>query len=248
MIKIMIKPITLDIWSDLVDKLKIRMPDELLHELENETVFTIPGVNIAVDEGTVVGWVIIGVVFLLSLFFTRNLKVEGDISKRQLFIEMCVEKMRNFFSQSVGPHGEKYIPWLMTVAVYVGACNMAGLFGFKPPTRSLNVTAALAIMSILVVEIAAYREKGIKGRIKSFAGSPMVLMINSLELIIKPMSLCFRLFGNILGAFIIMKLVEAVFPIGLTVPFGLYFDLFDGFIQAYVFVFLTSLYIGEALE
>ena len=59
----MIKPITLDIWSDLVDKLKIRMPDELLHELENETVFTIPGVNIAVDEGTVVGWVIIGVVF-----------------------------------------------------------------------------------------------------------------------------------------------------------------------------------------
>ena len=62
------------------------------------------------------------------------------------------------------------------------------------------------------------------------------------------MSLCFRLFGNSIGAFIIMKLIEAVVPVAIPVALSLYFDIFDGFIQAYVFVFLTSLYIQEAIE
>lgn len=241
-------PVLMNIWTDLGEKLKIRMPDELLEELEMETVFTIPGTNITIDEGTVAGWIIIAAVFILALILTRNLKVEGDISKRQLFLEMCVDKMRTFFADTMGPYGEKYIPWLMTVAVYVGCSNIIGIFGLKPPTRSLNVTAALAVLSIILVEFAAYRQKGFVGRLKAFAKPAVVLPINILELVIKPMSLCFRLFGNVLGAFIIMKLVEAVFPIGLPVVFSLYFDIFDGFIQAYVFVFLTSLYIGEALE
>lgn len=243
-------PILMNIWTDLGDKLKVRMPDELLEELEMNNIFEfdIFGAHIAIDEGTVAGWIIIAAVLLLGIFLTRGLKVEGEISKRQLFIEMCVEKMRNFFGDTMGPEGEKYIPWLMTVALYVGCCNLSGIFGLKPPTRSLNVTAALAILSILLVEFAAFRQKGFKGRLKAFATPAVVLPINILELVIKPMSLCFRLFGNVLGAFIIMKLVEAVFPIVLPIPFSLYFDLFDGFIQAYVFVFLTSLYVGEALE
>ena len=61
-------------------------------------------------------------------------------------------------------------------------------------------------------------------------------------------SFSIRLFGNIIGAFIIMKLIEAVVPVAIPVALSLYFDIFDGFIQAYVFVFLTSLYIQEAIE
>ena len=57
-----------------------------------------------------------------------------------------------------------------------------------------------------------------------------------------------RLFGNVLGAFVIMKLIESILPVGLPVVFSMYFDLFDGLIQAYVFVFLTGLFIKEALE
>lgn len=57
-----------------------------------------------------------------------------------------------------------------------------------------------------------------------------------------------RLFGNVLGAFVIMKLIECILPVGLPIVFSLYFDLFDGLIQAYVFVFLTGLFIKEAME
>ena len=72
--------------------------------------------------------------------------------------------------------------------------------------------------------------------------------INILEVFIRPLSLCMRLFGNVLGAFVIMELVELVVPVGVPAILSLYFDLFDGLVQAYVFVFLTSLYIAEAVE
>ena len=189
-------------------------------------------------------------VFLIAgILLTRGLKVEGKLSKRQLFIEMCVDKMRSFFHNVMGPDGDRYIPWMMTVAIYIGACNMCGIFGFKSPTKELNVTLGLALTSIILVQYAGIHKKGTKGWLKSFAKPvPIVLPINLLELVIKPMSLCFRLFGNIIGAFIIMKLIESVVPVAIPVALSLYFDIFDGFIQAYVFVFLTSLYIQEAIE
>ena len=64
----------------------------------------------------------------------------------------------------------------------------------------------------------------------------------------RPLSLCMRLFGNVLGAFVIMELIKIVVPVFLPAVFSLYFDLFDGLLQAYVFVFLTSMYISEAIE
>ena len=77
---------------------------------------------------------------------------------------------------------------------------------------------------------------------------PILTPINILEIFIRPLSLCMRLFGNVLGAFVIMELVTLVVPVGVPAILSLYFDVFDGLIQAYVFVFLTSLYIAEAVE
>ena len=77
---------------------------------------------------------------------------------------------------------------------------------------------------------------------------PIILPINILELFIKPLSLCMRLFGNVLGAFVIMELLKLVVPAVVPVVFSLYFDIFDGLIQAYVFVFLTGLFMKEAME
>ena len=76
----------------------------------------------------------------------------------------------------------------------------------------------------------------------------IVTPINILEIFTRPLSLCMRLFGNVLGAFVIMELIKMVVPVILPSVFSLYFDLFDGLLQAYVFVFLTSLYIQEAIE
>jgi F-type H+-transporting ATPase subunit a len=149
----------------------------------------------------------------------------------------------------IGEKGIKYVPYLATVIIYIGLSNIIGLFGFKPPTKDLNVTAGLAIMSMLLIEWAGFQEKGAKNWFKHFMEPiPIIAPINVLEIFIRPLSLCMRLFGNVLGAFVVMELLKMIVPPVLPVPFSLYFDIFDGLIQAYVFVFLTSLFIKEAIE
>ena len=104
-------------------------------------------------------------------------------------------------------------------------------------------------MSIVLVEAAGIRKKGVKGWIRGFAEPlPAVAPINVLEIFIRPLSLCMRLFGNIMGATVVMALIKNLLPLIVPLPFSGYFDIFDGAIQAYVFVFLTSLYIKEAIE
>ena len=225
------------------------LAERLTDEMTCETVFTIPLFGgIEIDEAVVVTWIIIAVLTLLSIFLTRNLRVENP-SKRQLALETVIGGLRNFFQDILGEEGRQYVPYLISVALYIGVANLIGLVGFKPPTKDMNVTAALAIMSIVLVETAGIRKKGGVGWLKSFAEPvAVVLPINILELFIRPISLCMRLFGNVLGAFIVMELIKVVIPVAVPVPFSFYFDIFDGLIQAYVFVFLTSLFIKEAVE
>ena len=104
-------------------------------------------------------------------------------------------------------------------------------------------------MSLFLIYYAGFHRKGMKRFLKSFA-QPMAIMIpiNIMEIAIRPVSLCMRLFGNVVGSFVIMELLKAIVPAVLPVPFSLYFDIFDGLIQTYVFVFLTSLFINEQIE
>ena len=223
--------------------------NELMKELNCDTVFTIPVLGgIPVKESVVVTWIIMAVILVLCIALTRNLSVENP-SRGQIILETIVSGGHNFFKDTLGEHGAEYIPYLMTVTLYIGIANLIGLLGFKPPTKDLNVTASLAIMSIVLVQVAGIRGKGTKGWVKSFA-EPVAIVapLNVLELVIKPLSLCMRLFGNVLGAFVIMKLIEAVVPLIVPIPLSLYFDFFDGFLQAFVFTFLTTLYMQEAME
>jgi F-type H+-transporting ATPase subunit a len=167
----------------------------------------------------------------------------------QCLVESFVLWMDNFFLEILGEKGKKYLPVLETLLIYIGISNMCGLVGLRPPTKDLGVTATLAIFAILLIQFSGIREKGVKKWLKSFT-EPMVFMlpINILELVIKPLSLCMRLFGNVLGAFVIMELLKLIVPVGLPLVFSFYFDVFDGAIQAYVFVFLTSLFMSEAME
>lgn len=221
---------------------------ELLSQLESKISFVIPVFGgIPVPTSVVVTWGIMIVLVLCSIIFVRNLEM---IPKRtQNVIEIGVEWVIQFFEDILGKEGKQYIPYLGTVALYIACANLIGIFGLTPPTKDLNVTAGLAIMSIILIEYAGIKAKGTKKWIKSFA-EPMALIapINVLEVFIRPLSLCMRLFGNVLGAFVVMELIKMVLPFALPVPFSLYFDVFDGLIQAYVFVFLTSLFIQEAIE
>lgn len=227
--------------NDLVSRL-----DE---ELKCVTVFDIPlAGGIGVSESVVVTWIIMGIILIISLLLTRNLKVDNP-GRGQLLLETAISSMYNFFDDTMGGEGEEYYFYLMSVGVYIGFANLFGIFGFKPPTKDINVTAALSIMSIILIQLSSFRKRGFKGYIKSFAEPmPIVAPLNVMELAIKPLSLCMRLFGNVLGAFVIMELLKIVVPAIVPAIFSLYFDLFDGLIQTYVFVFLTALFMREAME
>ena len=220
-----------------------------MEELNCKTVFTIPiGKGIPVFESVVVTWVIMAVLLILSLILVRNLKVENP-GRKQLLLEAGVDFLRKFFRGLLGKDGERYIPYMMTITLYLGVANVSSIFGVKPPTKDVNVTLALALMSMFLIEYSGLRKKGFKGFMKSFlAPIPIMLPMNIMEVFIRPTALCFRLFGNILGGFVVMSLIEFVCPAIIPVPFSLYFDFFDGFIQAYIFVFLTSLFMQECME
>ena len=187
---------------------------------------------------------------IISILLTRNLQVEPEnISKRQLALETVIGVIQDFFKDILGEKGKMYIPYLMSVAIYIGVANLIGILGFKPPTKDMNVTAALAIMSIVLIEFAGIHAKGGKKWLKSFAEPiPIIAPINVLELFIRPLSLCMRLFGNMLGGFVVMELIKEVVPLIVPIPFSFYFDIFDGLLQAYVFVFLTALFMTEEME
>ena len=226
-----------------------QIANELLEELNCDTAFTIPvfgGIEVA--ESVVITWVIMAFMLILAICMTRNLKVQNP-GKRQVILETAVCGLQNMVKGIIGEEGAGYVPYLVTVIVYIGISNIIGLFGMKPPTKDLNVTGALAIMSIILIEYSGIHAKGVKRWAKSFAEPVAVVApLNVLEIFIRPLSLCMRLFGNVLGAFVVMELLKIIMPAILPIPFSLYFYIFDGLIQAYVFVFLTSLFIKEAIE
>lgn len=221
----------------------------MMEELDCKTAFTIPVFGgIPVAESVVITWVIMAILVIGSIILVRGLRVE-NVSKKQLVLETIVGTLYDFFYDLLGEKGKRYIPYLMTVGIYIAFSNMIGLLGMKSPTKDVGVTGALALMSIVLIEYSGVHAKGPKKFLKSFAEPiPIMLPMNILEMFIRPLSLCMRLFGNILGAFVIMELIKYVAPLLVPIPFSMYFDIFDGFIQAYVFVFLTSLFIKETIE
>ncbi|MBR5713027.1 MAG: F0F1 ATP synthase subunit A [Lachnospiraceae bacterium] len=225
------------------------LTETLMEEMNVQTVFTIPLFGgIPVSESVVVTWIIMAAMILFAFVMTRGLRV-NKISKRQAFLEWMVTKLDSIVGGMLGGKAKVFGEYLITILLYIGLANIIGIFGFKSPTKDLNVTIALALMSILLVEAAGVYYLGIRKHLHKFIEpTPVILPINILEVVTKPLSLCMRLFGNVIGAFVIMKLLEIVIPIGIPVVFSLYFDFFDGILQAYVFVFLTGMYLTEAVE
>ncbi|HBQ64341.1 MAG TPA: F0F1 ATP synthase subunit A [Clostridiales bacterium] len=249
------------------------MGERILEAMTPKKIFSIqlPGVEIPVTDVVIVSWIIMAVIIILALLFTSRLKLVPD--KRQAAVEITVEGLYNMVKNQTGHHYAMVAPYIGTILIFLVISNVVSIFnilpdweylhrltGWKlldhiptlrilPPTRNVNVTAAMGIMSILAVIIYSVRAKGVIGWIKNFK-KPIGLMIpfNILDYIFRPVSLCFRLFGNILGGVIIMELIYIVLPVAIPAALSLYFDLFDGLLQAYVFAILTAMYIGEAIE
>jgi F-type H+-transporting ATPase subunit a len=233
--------------------------------LEIKVVFTLKlfGYAVPITETVVISWVVMSILIGASLILTRCMR---EIPRgAQALLEMGVEFLNDFSEKNFHRWAKWFGPYIGTLFLFLATANVIGSltpiavsgFGFsfmppfeiKPPTRDINVTAALALISIALVLTAGFLGRGIKGWFRGLLSPvPMMLPFNILEYGVRPLSLCLRLFGNVLGAFILMRLIEGLFPLVLPMVFSLYFDFFDGILQAVVFTFLTTLYIGEALE
>ena len=223
--------------------------ESLVSELGNKTAFTIPVLGgIPVADSVVVTWIIMALLVVISLLLNRKLSVRNP-GKAQVALESAVQFLNGFMKSNLGTHWRPFAPWLGTVALYIATSNLIGILGLTPPTKDISVTTALAIMSMLLIYGAQFRYNGPLGGLKKFAEPmPLLLPINLMEVIIRPLALCMRLFGNILGAYIIMEMLKFVVPVILPAVFSIYFDLFDGLIQTVVFVFLTTLFTGEGIK
>jgi F-type H+-transporting ATPase subunit a len=219
--------------------------------------------SIAINETVIISWVVMAVLIVASLLLTRNLR---QIPRgAQAVLEAAVEFLNKLSREHFGRRAGAYGPYIGTIFLFLLLSNLIPVFSplsiplfnmepdfvIKPPTRDINLAAALAVVSILLVLIGGLRARGIKGWAKNLLYPvPMMLPFNLLEYIIRPASLCLRLFGNILGGYIIMLLIEKALPVPVFIPavLSIYFDLLDGLIQAMVFTFLTVLFVAEAVE
>ena len=208
-----------------------------------------------VTRPVVTMWVIIAVLGLVSFLATRRLKdIPGPV---QNAAEFLVDKLRGLYSDGLNRDAlNRYLPVLGTFFIFIITCNYTGLLPgagklFAVPTASLSVTAGLGVSSFLISFYAGFRKRGIWGYIKALM-SPLPLFIlmlplNLIEQLVRPVSLAMRLYGNILGEETAVEQMGHVLPLVLPVIMQVLSILF-GAIQAIVFTKLVAAYLEEATE
>ncbi len=202
-------------------------------------------------------WGIIAVLTLVSWLATRNLReIPGPL---QTVAEMAVGALRNFFAGTLGEeHAKKNLPILGTFFIFIVVCNYSGLLpgaghlkGFGVPTACLSVTAGLGVAAFITTHVIGVRERGLGSYLSSFAKPffliVLMLPLNLIEQVIRPMSLALRLYGNMYGEETVTEQLYELFPIGVPLIMQVLSLLFC-LLQAIVFTMLLSIYISEAIE
>lgn len=190
---------------------------------------------------------------LFSYFVSKRLALVPK-NTVQSVVELLVEGIKNLVEETMGHHGKKYFPFIATFGIYILISNILGLIpGLLPPTANLNTTAGLAIIVFAATHIIGIKEHGI-GYVKHFVGpvwwlTPLMIPIEVISHLVRPVSLSLRLFGNMMGHELIvgvmLMLMPLVYPLlALSTALGV----LVAFIQAFVFSLLSMMYIGGALE
>jgi F-type H+-transporting ATPase subunit a len=191
-------------------------------------------------------------VLLILLLKPRKLSVDQP-GYGQLTLETGVLAVRDLLVDNVGPHGMKYLPVIGTFGILILISNLMGLVpGLMSPTASTSVTFALGISSFVYYNAIGIRENGLVGHLKHFMGpiiwlAPLMFVIELISNLVRPMSLGIRLFGNLFGDEQILGTISNLAPWtkwGLPVLI-LPLSLFVAFMQTFIFVLLSILYISE---
>ncbi|WP_099190047.1 F0F1 ATP synthase subunit A [Tepidibacter mesophilus] len=227
-------------------------------------IFTIPGLNIPISETVTTTWAIMIVLTLFAYFGTR--KLEKVPRGFQIIIEGIVGGLNGVVKQTMGEDKMRFAPYIGSLFLFFACSNLVtltGLFG-KSPTTDLNTTLAWALITFFMIHYNGVKSKGLGGYLKGFLDPmPAMLPLNIIGELATPISLSFRPFGNILGGSVIMALLYQffgylsgligieVFPIlgvGIPAVLHIYFDLFSGVLQSFIFIMLTMVFVSNAID
>ncbi len=213
--------------------------------------------SVFITESVIFTWIIMAILIVLAIVVNRNLKERPG--KLQSLVETYVDFMYGLVETSMGKHNMGFAPYFSSLFIFLIFGNALGLLHIRPVTADLNTTFAVALITFFCIHFFSIKDKGIKGYIKHMA-DPMafLLPINVIGETAFPISLAFRLFGNITGGMIIVELLIAALEalshsigipiplaeIGLPIFLNAFFDIFEPILQAYIFLILSVTFIG----
>ncbi len=181
----------------------------------------------------------------------RAVKHASDVPGTfQNIAEMVVEMLDNMIGGVMGRFSPRFRNYVGTIFIFILLSNISGLFGLRPPTADYGVTLALGLMTFTLIHFNKFKHKKVKGVVAELCDPwPFWAPINIIGWVAVPVSLSLRLFANVLSGTVMMALVYgllAKFAIVWPAALHVYFDLFSGAIQTYVFCMLTMTYITDA--
>lgn len=225
-----------------------KQPDFYIKELFPINFF---GNTVYITTTHVCTLIVVAVIVLLTI--AARASVMKKSAKPSLFatgVEMVIEVLVSFVDSTMGSKpGKKYINYIGTLFLFVFLSNISGLFGLRPPTADYGTTLCIALITFVMIQYAAVRYKK-WGMIKDLFQPIFVFFpINVISEFATPVSLSLRLFGNVIAGTVMMALYYGLMPlwtkIGIPAALHVYFDLFSGAIQAYVFCMLTMVFISD---
>ena len=216
--------------------------------IRNYAIINIGGVDIWITETLVNTWIIMAV--LVAAAVVVRIALRGTLKEvptgLQNAVEAVVETFNNFVRNSAGPKFMYLGNWYFMVVIFIITANISGIFGLRAPTADLATPAAFAFATFILIQATAVRERGGK-YLKNFINP-----LNIIGELARPVSLSFRLFGNILAGTIIMTLYYGLTPrlvhLGIPIFLHAFFDLFAGAMQTYIFCILSLTFIGTAAD
>ena len=220
-----------------------------------EIAMKIFGKDILIPDSIVNSFLVVIILSIFAIVVNHKIKKASLDEKPSGFlnlVEAIIEGINGLVKDTMGPQNMFFAPYITTLAFFLVVANLFGLLGFTPPTSDYSVTFTLALITFTLTQVFRFKSVGFLGYFKSFT-EPMAFLtpLNVIGELANPISLSFRLFGNILSGVIIMGLLYSALgyfaPIVTPVLHG-YFDVFSGVLQTFIFTMLTMIFISSAME
>ena len=168
----------------------------------------------------------------------------------QNVVEMIVEMLDKMIYGSMGKHAGKFVNYISSIFLFIFISNISGLFGLRPPTADFGVTLPLGLLTFGIIQYNNLKYNKVEAFTGLFKPLPFLFPINLIGEIAVPFSLSLRLFGNVLSGTVMMSLIYSLLsPIAVGWPgiLHIYFDVFSGAIQTYVFCMLTMVFVTDKI-